>query len=296
VSVFARATPEHKYRIVKALQDNHEVVAVTGDGINDVLALKGADIGIAMGVKGTDVAREAASVVLANDNFNTIATGIFEGRAFFDNLSKGMRYYLAIKTALVLIFLLPVLVGIPMPFAPIQIILLELFMDLAASAGFTAEPKEKSIYTRKPRDPRLNVFNNRAILDIVIKAAALFVAVTGVYLYAYANTSSPVEAQTYAFAAWIVGHVTLAFISRSDRDLVVSTGIFSNPVITIWAVLAVAMLLLGIYLPYLSGLLRLTFVSPAGLLAVFAVVIVVLLTLEARKLVRGGAGVSDTMD
>jgi Ca2+-transporting ATPase len=296
VSVFARSTPEHKYRIVKSLQDNHEVVAVTGDGINDVLALKGADIGIAMGVKGTDVAREAASVVLADDNFNTIATGIFEGRGFFDNLSKGVRYYLAVKTALVLIFLLPVLVGIPMPFAPIQIIVLEIFMDLAASAGFTAEPKEKSIYTRKPRDPQLNVFNNRAILDVLIKACVLFVAVTCVYLYAYAHTSSLVEAQTFAFAAWIIGHVTLAFISRSDRALVVSTGIFSNGIMTVWALLAVAVLLLGIYTPYVAGRLKLAVVSPIGLLAVFGVVIVILLTLEARKLFGGGAGITDTTD
>jgi len=142
-SVFARATPEHKYRIVKALQKNGEVVAVTGDGINDALALKGADIGIAMGIRGTDVAREAAEVVVADDNYITIAHGIFEGRKFFDNLQKGVKYYLSVKTALILIFLLPIILDKPMPFSPIQIIILELFMDLAASAGFVAEPKEK---------------------------------------------------------------------------------------------------------------------------------------------------------
>ncbi len=294
VSVFARSTPEHKYRIVKALQENHEVVAVTGDGINDVLALKGANIGIAMGIKGTDVAKEAASVVLADDNFNTIAMGIFEARTFFDNLSKGMRYYLAIKIALVLSFLLPVILGIPMPFAPIQIILLELFMDLAASAGFTTEPKERSIYTRKPRDPQLNVFNNRAILDIFIKAIVLFIAVSGVYLYAYSHTVNLVAAQTYAFGAWIVGHIVLAFISRSDKELVVTLGAFSNQIITVWALLAVAVLLAGIYLPFLSSLLKLSTVPPASLLVTFVAVVVILLVLEVRKLFTGGAGITDT--
>ena len=284
-TVFARSTPEHKYRIVKALQANHEVVAVTGDGINDVLALKGADIGIAMGIKGTDVAKEAAAAVLADDNFNTIATGILEGRSFFDNLSKGMKYYLAIKLALVLIFLLPVILGVPMPFAPVQIILLELFMDLAASAGFTAEPKEKGIATRKPRNPKELVFNTRAIADIVIKAVVLFIAVSGVYLYMIQHTNSLMEAQTFAFGAWIIGHIVLAFISRSDRELVLTTGIFSNGVITVWAVLAIAVLLVGVYVPSVSGLLKLAPVSLISLLVVFVVVAAILLVLELRKVV-----------
>jgi magnesium-transporting ATPase (P-type) len=101
VSVFARTTPEDKYRLVRALRNDGEIVAVTGDGINDALALKGADIGIAMGVRGTDAAKEAADIVLADDNYSTITQGIFDGRKFFDNLSKGVKYYLAVKVALI---------------------------------------------------------------------------------------------------------------------------------------------------------------------------------------------------
>jgi len=184
VSVYARTSPKHKYRIVQALQSNGEVVAVTGDGINDALALKGADIGIAMGIKGTDVAKEAAEVVLADDNFNTIARGIFEGRKFFDNLRKGIKYYLSVKVALILIFLLPVILNVPMPFSPIQIILLELFMDLAASAGFVNEPEEKDIYLRKPREAKEDVINRPAVIDIFSKGALLFISVMAVYFYA----------------------------------------------------------------------------------------------------------------
>ncbi len=283
VSIFARSRPEHKYRIVKALQANSEVVAVTGDGINDVLALKAADVGIAMGIKGTDVAKEAASAVLADDNFNTIATAIFEGRSMFDNLQKGMKYYLCIKLALILIFLIPVIVNIPLPFAPIQLILLEMFMDLAASAGFVAEPKEQNIYSRPPRDPKEDIFNNRAILDILVRAGVLFAAVMGVYVYAYQHTSSLVEAQTFAFAAWMVGHIVLAFISRSDTASVFAIGVFKNPVMTVWAVVAIAFLLLGIYVPALNGLLKLTAVPVPNLLLTMLIVVVILSVLEIRK-------------
>ncbi|HSQ79140.1 MAG TPA: cation-transporting P-type ATPase, partial [Candidatus Bathyarchaeia archaeon] len=184
ISVFARTTPEHKYRLLRALQDNGEIVAVTGDGVNDTLALKGAHIGIAMGIKGTDAAKEAADVVLADDNYNTIARAIFEGRKFFDNLRKGFGYYLAVKTALILTFLLPVLAGVPFPFAPVQIILLELFMDLAASAGFVAEPAERTIYDRPPRDPKEKFLSAAVVRRIAVSGVSLFAAFMVPYGYA----------------------------------------------------------------------------------------------------------------
>ncbi len=283
-SVFARATPEHKYRIVKALQKNGEVVAVTGDGINDALALKGADIGIAMGIRGTDVAREAAEVVVADDNYITIAQGIFEGRKFFDNLQKGIKYYLSVKVALVLIFLLPVLLGTPMPFAPIQIILLELFMDLAASAGFVAEAKEKNIYSRPPRNPRENIFNNQVIKDFLTKGMVLFAAVMSVYFYARSQNLSLRETQTFAFSAWIFGHIILAYISRSDKESIFSLGIFANKVINLWALAAITFLVLGMYLPFLNERFNLAAIDPAQLILVALVMIFIFGLLEVKKI------------
>lgn len=283
VSVFARTTPQHKYRIVQALQKNGEVVAVTGDGINDTLALKGADIGIAMGIRGTDVAKEAAEVVLADDNYITITQGIFEGRKFFDNLQKGIKYYLAVKVALILIFLIPIFLGIPMPLAPIQIIILELFMDLAASAGFVAEPAEKNIYSRAPRNPKENILNNRVIGDILMKGLLLFAAVTVVYLYALSQNFSLVQSQTFAFAAWIFGHIALAFISRSDREWIFSLGMFTNKVINIWAVAAIGFLVLGIYLPILNERFNLTFISYTQFIAIALTTTIVVGLLELRK-------------
>lgn len=282
VSVFARTSPQHKYRIVQALQQNGEVVAVTGDGVNDILALKGADIGIAMGNRGTDVAKEAGDVVLADDNYNTIAQGVFEGRKFFDNLQKGIKYYLSVKTALILIFLLPVIIGIPLPFAPIQIIILELFMDLAASAGFVAEPREKNIYSRPPRNPNEGVVSNLVVKDILIKGGVLFVAVTAVYLFARYQGLSLIQTQTLAFSAWIFGHVILAFISRSDRETVFSLGIFSNKIISLWALTAFVFLILGIYLPQLNAALNLSSVSFTQLILTALAVTFILSFLELR--------------
>lgn len=283
ISIFARTTPQHKYRIVKALQKNNEVVAVTGDGINDALALKAADIGIAMGIKGTDVAREAAEVVLADDNYITITKGIFEGRKFFDNLQKGIKYYLSVKTALILIFLLPVILGMPLPFAPIQIILLELFMDLAASAGFVAEPAEKDIHQRSPRNPKENIFGKKTIYDILIKGFILFFAVTSIYFYARYKNLSFIETQTMAFTAWIFGHIMLAFVSRSDKIFFLQ-GIFSNKIITLWALFATLFLILGIYSPFLQSQLNLTAINPIKLVAIALVTVLIIGLLEIRKL------------
>ena len=285
VSVFARTTPLHKYRIVKALQENGEVVAVTGDGINDVLALKAADIGIAMGIRGTDVAKDAAEAVLADDDFTTIARGIFEGRTFFDNLRKGISYYLSVKVALIMIFLLPVLLGITMPFSPIQIVILELFMDLAASAGFVAEPKEKDVYSRPPRNPKEKVLSTGVVYGIFAGGMALFVSVMIAYFYARSLGMGQTETQTFAFSAWIFGHIFLAVSSRSGKEPALSLGIFTNPVINLWAAGSISFLFLGIYVPALRERLNLAPIEGTSLLAVAAVALIVICPLEIRKYV-----------
>ena len=271
VSIFARTNPQHKYRLVKALKENGEIVAVTGDGVNDVLALKSADIGVAMGIKGTDVAKEAAGIVLADDNYTTLAQGIFEGRKFFDNLQKGIKYYLSAKTAIVLIFLLPVLIGTPMPFSPIQIIILELFMDLAASIGFVSEPPEKDIYFRKPRNPKLPIFNKELLKDIFLKGVSLFSAVMIAYFWALSQKLSFREIQTFAFSAWMVGHITLAFVSRSDKENLFSQGLFTNRIINLWAIAAFGFLILGIYLPTFRERFNL---FPIGILQFFSIILI----------------------
>ena len=290
VVVFARTEPEHKYRIVKALQENKEVVAVTGDGVNDALALKAADIGIAMGIRGTDVAKEAAEVVLADDNYITITQGIFEGRKFYDNLKKGIKYYLSVKAALIFIFLLPALAGLPMPLAPIQIILLELFMDLAASAGFVSEPEENDIYVRSPYAREEHIMNAQSVRDIFMKGVVLFCSVTGVYFYSRHLGLPLIQVQTLSFTAWIFGHITLAFISRSDKEPVYKLGFFTNPVMNLWALTAIAFLMIGVFVPYISGKFNLSAVNLKYFLMAAGFSFAFNLLLEGKKFLSGKKG------
>jgi Ca2+-transporting ATPase len=260
------------------------VVAVTGDGVNDTLALKGADVGIAMGVKGTDAAKEAADVVLTDDNFVTIGQAVFEGRTFFDNLRKGLTYYLSVKAALISIFLLPLALGVPLPFAPIQIIVLELFMDLAASAGFVTEPAEKTIYARTPRNPKARFPDSRMIINIAVSAASLFTAVMLSYFYASSQNLSPIEVQTFAFSAWMMGHIILAFVSRSENEPLSVLGPLSNRVMDMWAVLAFVFLLIAVNVPSVALQLRLSILTPVQLGIILAFALFAIMWREILKL------------
>ena len=284
-SVFARCTPEHKYRLLKALQANGEIVAVTGDGVNDTLALKGANIGIAMGIKGTDAAKEAADVVLANDNYSTISYAIFEGRKLYDNLQKGVSYYLSAKMALVLVFLWPVLINVPFPFAPIQIIILEMFMDLAASVGFMAEPAEKTIYEKLPKEFKEKFLSKPVVINIVVSALSLFAAVMIPYFYALSQHLTVIESQTIAFSGWMIGHVFLAFVSRSKKEPLYSLGIFSNKVMSAWAVCAIGFILLVTVIPKFNLFLKLGAISLQQLGLVAAIAFVVIFWKEVVKMI-----------
>jgi Ca2+-transporting ATPase len=285
VSIFARTSPEHKYRLVKALQTNGEIVAVTGDGVNDSLALKGADIGIAMGIKGTDAAKEAADIVLADDNYITLTSGIFEGRKFFDNLSKGVKYYLSVKIALIMIFFLPILLNIPFPFSPIQIIVLELFMDLAASAGFVAEPAEKNIYLRPPRKPKEKFLAWPKLLDVFFSGFSLFLTVSLIYLYSRCKNIPQIQAQTLAFSAWLIGHIILAFFSRSEREPLYSLKPFSNKLMNLWAGIVFAFLILLMLSPSLASYFKLTNLTFKQFLLILIISFVIIFWKEFKKII-----------
>jgi Ca2+-transporting ATPase len=289
INVFARVTPEDKLRIVRLLKENGEIVAVTGDGINDAPALKEAHIGISMGIRGTDVAKETADMILTDDNFATIETAVKEGRKLYSNLKKGVRYYLACKIALVSIFIVPIILGIPLPFAPIQIIVLELFMDLAASATFVAEPEEAGIM-KKPPNARDEKFMNKNMLTVIaLGAVSLFAAVTATYLFTwYQNpiSSALQHAQTVAFATWMLGHILLALNLRSDKEPLLKLGILSNRVMLLWALIVIATLLVGTNVTGIANSLKITALT----LADWAIVVIAAFTatfwIELRKILQ----------
>ena len=288
-SVYARVTPEDKLRLVRLLREKGEIVAVTGDGINDAPALKEAHIGIAMGIRGTDVAKETADLVLADDNFATIETAVNEGRKLFSNLRKGVRFYLAVKVALVAIFLPSILLGIPLPFSPIQIIVLELFMDLAASATFVAEPEESGIMRRPPTNPRERFVNRTMLSNIILGALSLFAAVSATFLFTwYQNPSLAIDqrialAQTVAFATWMVGHIFLALNFRSDKEPLTKLGLLSNKVMILWALLVATTLLVGTNLQALHSSLRITSLGLPNWALVVVVAFLATFWIELKK-------------
>jgi Ca2+-transporting ATPase len=282
--VFARVTPEDKLRLVRLFRESGEVVAVTGDGINDAPALKEAHIGVAMGIRGTDVAKETADMVLTDDNFATMETAVKEGRKLFGNLRKGVRYYLACKVALVASFLLPIALGVPLPFAPIQIIVLELFMDLAASATFVAEPEESNVMTKPPVDSKEKFMNRSMLKGISMGALSLFAAVTANFLFVWFGTQNLPQAQTVAFATWMVGHILLALNFRSEREPLVKLGFFSNKVMVLWAVLAVVTLIVGTSLPFVHDSLKITNLSLSDWGLVVGVSFVATFWIELKKI------------
>lgn len=284
-SLFARTTAEQKMRIVTTLKKMGEVVAVTGDGINDAPALKIADIGIAMGETGTEVAREAAGMVLRDDSFISIAAGVREGRKIFDNLKKGITYYLSVKVALVLSFVAALFAGIQFPFAPVQIILLELFMDLAASATFVAEPIEGDVMKRAPRLPSERFVNREMLQNIGTGSLCLAGAVTINYFYAWYSGWGLVQAQTLAFATWLIGHLLLAFNMRSLREPLWKIGIASNRVMLVWGGVVLAFLLLVTNFPPVQASVNISSLDARSWLMALGVPFVTIFWMEAKKAV-----------
>jgi Ca2+-transporting ATPase len=236
--VVARARPEDKLRIVQAAASAGEIVAVTGDGVNDAPALEAAAIGVAMGRSGSDVAREAADLILADDNFATLARAAAEGRRLYENLRKAVRYYLAVKLALVTVTFVMAVIGRPLPFSPLQIVVLELFMDLGASVAFVNLPAEGDEMRRRPRDPRARIVDRRVLAGIA--AGGLTLALLSGVTYLVALHAFGVDgARTLALVSWLVGHAALGVVMGWERRPLEPRDLLANPAMLLWAGAAV---------------------------------------------------------
>ncbi len=270
VSVYARMIPEQKLRLVRALQANGEVVAMTGDGVNDAPALRAADIGIAMGRRGTDVAREAAALVITDDDYASIAGGIRQGRGIFANLRKAMSYIIAVHIPIIGMSLIPAFVPQwPLVLLPGLIALLELIIDPACSVVFEAEEVPPTVMERPPRAPGEPLFRGKVLVTAVFQGVATLAAVLVVYLWAILGGRPPEVVRALTFVSLVIGNLGLILINRSTTLSIVGTFRHrANPAVR-W-ILSAAMVLLALLLavPPLRAAFRLGAISSAdGLVA-----------------------------
>ena len=270
-NVFARVVPEQKLRLVQALKANHEIVAMTGDGVNDAPALKAAHIGVAMGQRGSDVAREAASLVLLDDDFTSMVAAIRLGRRIFDNIQKAMLYIVAVHVPTAGMALLPLLFGWPLVFYPVHIVFLEFVIDPACSIAFEAEPAERNVMHRPPRLASSRLFDGWMVAMAILEGVAILVAVALLYAVVLADGMPEREARAMAFAAVVIGNVGLILVNRSRHATLAETLRRPNP--ALWWVVAGALLGLGfaLYVPPMREIFRLAPLSAPQFLTSAAV-------------------------
>ncbi|GAB4580090.1 MAG: cation-translocating P-type ATPase [Anaerolineales bacterium] len=282
VSVFARVSPEHKLKIVAALQNRGEVVAMTGDGVNDAPALKRANIGVAMGITGTDVSKEAAEMVLRDDNFATIVAAVEEGRVIYDNIRKFVKFSIAGNIGKVMVMLISPLLGMPIPLLPLQLLWLNLLTDGLLGIGLGVEPAEKDTMNRKPFAPGESVFSRGLGAHILRTGLVLGVISLGMGYWHWSTGHE--DWQTMIFTTLAFTQMWQALGVRSNRESLFRQGLWSNKPLFGLVVFTFGLQMLALYVPGLQTFLKTTTMTGGDLLLCVAVSSLVLVVTEVEKM------------
>ncbi len=284
IRVYARVSPEHKLRIVRALKKRGHVVAMTGDGVNDAPALKAADVGVAMGITGTEVAKEAASMVLADDNFATIVEAIKLGREIFENIRKYLAYLLSANVAELMTPLFSTLLGLPIPFTATQILWVNLVTDGAPAIALSLEPGEPDLLERKPRKPNSPIFSKAEVVAFLVVFPVLFALSLVLLFKSLLESGLPViEARTTLFTAMILGELAVAYLFRSLRSPAYKLPPLRNKTLLLTLILSFILQVLVLTIPPVQSALDISQISLEDFEKATVVVLVAAGALEALK-------------
>lgn len=280
-SVYARVSPEHKVKIVKALKEQKEIVAMTGDGINDAPALKNADIGIAMGVIGTDVAKEASDMILANDNFSTIVSAVEEGRRIYDNILKSIKFLLSCNTGEIFTIFFAMLFGMAEPFLPIHILWINLVTDCLPALALGVDPADEDIMKRKPIKNNASIFSKHMLSTILLQGFTIAMAtLTAFYIGLKVDIAT---AQTMAFAVLGFSQLTHSFNVHANKGSVFSKKVFSNRKLILANIISGMFMVVVMFIPFLREIFSFAILSTENLINIVLLSLVPIAVVEIIK-------------